>query len=106
MSNTRVAYLIFNPVAGQGDSKADLSLIRSILEPSMILHVIVTEKDKSVSDQEREIITLIQAEKDSSMQSMIVASGGDGTVSEVAGATVGTGIPVGAIPRGTAVRVE
>lgn len=106
VSNTRVAYLIYNPVAGQGDSVADLSLIRSILEPSIILHVVMTEKDRDVTDQAREIVTLIQAEDDntsSSMQSMIVASGGDGTVAAIAGATMSTGIPFAAIPRGTAV---
>lgn len=33
---------------------------------------------------------------------IIIASGGDGTISAVAGALIGTGIPLGIIPRGTA----
>jgi len=36
------------------------------------------------------------------MYSMIIASGGDGTVSAIAGATMGSGVPFGIIPRGTA----
>lgn len=85
---------------------ADLDKIRSILEPTVILHVIVTEKDRNVSDQCKEIIDIIQSSEESSeyespSSSLIVASGGDGTVSEVAGCTMGTGIPFGVIPRGT-----
>lgn len=90
---------------------ADLELIRSILEPAMILHVVMTEKDRDVAEQAKEVIDLIQASPDypsdgssssPSARSVIVVSGGDGTVSAVAGAAMSTGIPFGAIPRGTA----
>ncbi|MFM7734344.1 MAG: diacylglycerol kinase family protein [Cyanobium sp.] len=77
----RMAHLIFNPVAGQGDPNADL-------DPA---------------EQTRDLITMIQTRHASATGSvMIVASGGDGTVSAVAGAVIGTGIPLAVIPRGTA----
>jgi len=104
VAKTRTVYLIFNPVAGQGEGMADLDVIKSILEPTVILHVIVTEKDRNVADQCREVIDILQAtdvDADNSSSSIIVASGGDGTVSVVAGCTMSTGIPFGAIPRGT-----
>ena len=101
VAKTRTVYLIFNPVAGKGEGAADLEVIKRILEPTVILHVIVTEKDHNVADQAKEIIDIIQADDDSS-SSILVASGGDGTVSAVAGCTMSTGIPFGTIPRGTA----
>lgn len=104
IAKTRTVYLIFNPVAGRGEGMADLELIQSIIEPSLILHVIVTEKGRNVADQCKEIIDIMQAtnvDNDESSSSIVVASGGDGTVSVVAGCTMGTGIPFGAIPRGT-----
>ncbi len=106
VAKTRIVYLIFNPVAGQGDGTEDLDKIKSILEPTVVLHVIITEKDRNISDQCKEIIDIIQsseenADDDSSPSFLIVASGGDGTVSEVAGCTMDTGIPFAAIPRGT-----
>lgn len=103
VAKTRTVYLIFNPVAGQGQGMADLDVIKSILEPTVILHVIVTEKDKDVADQVKEVIDIIQASQNSedASKAIIVASGGDGTVSVVAGCTMSTGITFGAIPRGT-----
>jgi YegS/Rv2252/BmrU family lipid kinase len=102
---TKTAFLIFNPVAGQGQSSLQLQQIRALLEPRMILHVVMTQKDRECADQAREIVNMIKAtpeyEKDPE-STLIIASGGDGTVSAVAGETMGTGIPFGVIPRGTA----
>ena len=116
VARTRTVYLIFNPVAGQGDAQAELDLIRSILEPTMIVHVIYTEKDVDVTHQAKQVVDVIKAhpsEVDCTLSSSdqrvpsapsqyVIASGGDGTVSAVAGATMTTGIPFGVIPRGTA----
>ena len=131
---TQMAYLIFNPVAGQGDADAQLKQIRTMLEPRFILHVVMTQRDRECADQVREVINVIKAspEYEENIESIIViASGGDGTVSvcilmnnksrfysgyayqltilfsfttiqAVAGETMGTGIPFGVIPRGTA----
>jgi YegS/Rv2252/BmrU family lipid kinase len=103
LAHGRAAYLLFNPVAGQGDANADLALIRSILEPQLLVTVLLTRPGSDPAEQTRELVDLLQARppgEDGNV--MIVACGGDGTVSAVAGAVAGTGIPLGVIPRGTA----
>ena len=91
---TRSACLIYNPVAGQGNSEQDLATIKSILEPEFDLDIRFTSKDISAGELAH------QAIKDKA--EIIIASGGDGTVSAVAEALINTEIPLGAIARGTA----
>jgi len=99
----RLAHLIFNPVAGQGDPNADLALILSLREPQLLVNVVLTRADLDPAEQTRDLIAMIQTRHASTTGSvMIVASGGDGTVSAVAGAVIVTGIPLAVIPRGTA----
>jgi diacylglycerol kinase (ATP) len=94
LGKSRIGHLIFNPASGQGDPNNDLALIRRTLEPQVQLNVIFTEEHKSPVDQAKEAI---EAGAD-----LIIASGGDGTVSAVAGVVLETDIPLGIIPRGTA----
>ncbi|MGB7086213.1 MAG: methylglyoxal synthase [Phormidesmis sp.] len=94
LAKSRVAHLIFNPVSGKGDPDQDLKLIRQILEPEIQVNVIFTETEKGPGDQAREAIA--------AGADLIIASGGDGTVSAVAEAVMRTDIPLGVIPRGTA----
>lgn len=89
-----VAHLIFNPVAGQGNPQQQLKLIKKHLETQFHLAVHLTTPEKDAQTLTREAI---KAEAD-----VIIASGGDGTVSAVADALVNTDIPLGVIPRGTA----
>ena len=100
----RMAYLIFNPVAGQRDPQEDLKIIFDTLEPQIGVTLILTKPDVDPAEQAKEIVDMIKARPDSATDAtaMIIASGGDGTVSAVAGATMGTGIPFGVVPRGTA----
>jgi diacylglycerol kinase (ATP) len=93
-AKARIAHLIFNPVAGQGNSEQELALIRQFLEPHMQLEVQTTTPDVEPE-------TLVQ-EAIAAQADLVIASGGDGTVSAVAGALIGTDIPLGIIPRGTA----
>jgi YegS/Rv2252/BmrU family lipid kinase len=91
---TRSACLIFNPVAGQGDSESDLATIKSILEPEFDLDIQFTTAEISGGElAKKAVANNVEA---------IIASGGDGTLSAVAEALVNTDIPLGAIARGTA----
>jgi YegS/Rv2252/BmrU family lipid kinase len=66
------------------------------------LHVIFTKPDIDPVDQAKEAIAAIRNLKAENESGCIIASGGDGTVSAIAGVTIETGIPLGLIPRGTA----
>lgn len=91
---TRVAHLIFNPIAGQRDATQDLLKVRQILTPWLHLHIHLTTRELDADQLARQVIA---AKPD-----LIIASGGDGTVSLVASQMMGSGIPLGIIPRGTA----
>ncbi|MEO0432393.1 MAG: methylglyoxal synthase [Cyanobacteria bacterium J06656_5] len=99
VAKRREAYLIFNPVAGQGNPDRDLAMIRQILEPQVNLHTIFTQPDIDPVEQAKDVIATLQKDDE---PGCIIASGGDGTVSAIAGITIETGIPLGIIPRGTA----
>ncbi len=90
----RSAYLIFNPVAGQGDAEQDLDKIRTILEPSIALEIHQTTAE--IDADQLALIAVTQG-----VEAVIVA-GGDGTISATANALMETGIPLGVICRGTA----
>ncbi|MGB3403246.1 MAG: YegS/Rv2252/BmrU family lipid kinase [Microcoleaceae cyanobacterium] len=90
----RSTYLIFNPVSGQGDAEEELSLIKQYLESKVNLIVKHTTKEVSAEKLAQQAV-----EADASC---IIASGGDGTVSQVAEVLIGTDIPLGVIARGTA----
>ncbi|MEC4811725.1 MAG: YegS/Rv2252/BmrU family lipid kinase [Scytonema sp. PMC 1069.18] len=90
----RSAYLIFNPVAGQGDSEKDLETIKSLLETEISLELEFTSEEVDVAHLVREAVRR--------GSEAIIASGGDGTISAAAEALVGTTIPLGVISRGTA----
>lgn len=91
---SRTACLIFNPVAGQGNSEQDLIDIKSHLEPEFELDVRFTTKEVDGAELARQAI-----ERGAEV---VIASGGDGTVSAVVGALIGSDIVLGAISRGTA----
>lgn len=91
---TRSACLIFNPVAGQGDSEQDLATIKSILEPVFNLDIQYTTPEVSAGELASKAVE--------NKAEIILVSGGDGTVSAVAEALINTNIPLGAISRGTA----
>lgn len=90
----RSACLIFNPVAGQGDPEQDLARIQELLEPELDLDIRLTSPDVGADVLAKEAV-------DRGAE-MIIASGGDGTLSTAAAALIGTGIPCGIISRGTA----
>ncbi len=87
------AVLIFNPAAGQSDSEQDLRAIREALEPFLDLEVRQTQPEHSDRKLAHEAVD--------SGADLVIAAGGDGTISAVAYALGGTGVPMGIIPRGT-----
>ena len=94
LAKSQIAHLIFNPVSGQGNPNQELRQIRRILEPQIQVKVVLTEPDVSPVEQAKGAIA--------AGADMIIASGGDGTVSAVAEAVIQTNTPLGIIPRGTA----
>ncbi|MBW4576451.1 MAG: YegS/Rv2252/BmrU family lipid kinase [Aphanothece sp. CMT-3BRIN-NPC111] len=90
----RSACLIFNPVAGQSNPEQDLETIRALLEPEIDLDIQLTTPEVDADQLAQEAV-----ERGASI---IIASGGDGTLSATANALVGTNIPLGIISRGTA----
>jgi len=94
LGKSRVGHLIFNPVAGQSNPDQDLALIRRLLEPQVQLSVVFTDEHDDPSDQVKAAIA--------AGAELVIASGGDGTVSAVAGTVMETDLPLGIIPRGTA----
>lgn len=83
--------MIHNPVSGTGDAERHLEQIRKVFrERGEELRVTLTTEDAQV------------AERIENGAAGVIASGGDGTVMEVAGALAGTATPLGVIPRGTA----
>lgn len=91
---SRSACLIFNPAAGQGDSEQELHTICQLLSPHMELQVHLTSPDVDAAP-------LARTAADQNFD-LIIAAGGDGTVSAVAAALIGSSIPLGVIGRGTA----
>lgn len=91
---TRSAYLIFNPVAGQGNPDEDLAKIKSVLTPEISLNIHKTTKEVGADELARQAL----AEN----AEIVIASGGDGTVSSVAGVLANTDVCLGVVARGTA----
>lgn len=91
---TRPACLIFNPVSGQNNAEIDLQNIDVLLSPEFDLEIKLTTPEVNAGQ-------LAQAAVEKGVECIIV-SGGDGTVSATASAVIGTDIPLGIIPRGTA----
>lgn len=94
LGGVRVGHLIFNPVSGQGDPQQQLRLIRQHLAPQIQLQVHVTQPGEDPGAIARSAVA--------DGADLVIASGGDGTVSTVAGALIETEVPLGVLPRGTA----
>ncbi|MGF1457629.1 MAG: YegS/Rv2252/BmrU family lipid kinase [Leptolyngbyaceae cyanobacterium] len=93
MSAEQQIHVIFNPISGQGDSGRELETLESCLAGVGNLVVHLTSEDVDGNILAKQAL--------SEGADLIVASGGDGTVSGVAAALINTDVPLGIIPRGT-----
>jgi YegS/Rv2252/BmrU family lipid kinase len=93
-STVKSYHLIFNPKSGPGDPGSKLVAIESALESLPNLTVRTTKPDVEV--------TALAEQAIADGADVIIAAGGDGTVSGVASALVDTDIVLGIIPTGTA----
>ena len=91
----RKACLIFNPVAGNTDSNQELERIKELLSAQFELDVQFTTEEIGADKLAQEAVKKDEFE-------IIIAAGGDGTLSEAAKALGETTTPLGVIPRGTA----
>lgn len=88
-----VVWLIANPVSGGGKwAQAEAEII-STLSPFMLLNIQLTTEKRSARD-------LTEQAKAEGCD-LVIACGGDGTITEVAGVLAGTEIRLGIIPLGT-----
>lgn len=87
-------HLIFNPISGPGEPGAKLMEIQSALEslPNFTTHL--TKPEVSAQDLAQQAVA--------AGADVVIAAGGDGTVSGVAKALVDTDVALGIIPAGTA----
>ena len=88
------AHLIFNPISGQGNAQQELKLIEQLLKPHFQVNIHLTTPE---IDAAQLTTQALEANPD-----VIIASGGDGTVSAVANQLIDRDTPLGIIPRGTA----
>lgn len=86
--------LIANPGSGSGDWKKKRDQIESSLSPYFELQIYETSKQQGAIYWTKKALD--------NRAEIVVACGGDGTVTEVARALIGSDIPLGIIPLGTA----
>lgn len=94
LHQSQFAHLIFNPVSGQGDPQETLRTIEESLSPYYHLSVSCTTPDIGAAQLAREALE--------HPPDLLLVSGGDGTVSAVARAAIGSDVPLGVLARGTA----
>ncbi|ANV84785.1 hypothetical protein AWQ21_10575 [Picosynechococcus sp. PCC 7003] len=87
-------HLIFNPVSGSGHAPQELEQIRAKLLDQVELEIQFTSPEESA--------TALAERAIAQGADLIIASGGDGTISAVATVLMHSNIPLAVIPRGTA----
>lgn len=87
--------VISNPAAGQRSGGFAKAVLRGLMERGHLVELRITERPGHAVEIARELAA-------ASDTYLIVAAGGDGTIREVAEGLVGTDMPMGIIPAGTA----
>lgn len=92
----RKAFVVLNPVAGHSRERVPSLLERHFAEMNWACELYETTGEECVADVVRAALKRKLGAVD-----LVVAAGGDGTVSGVAGGLVGAPVPMGIIPVGT-----
>ncbi len=87
--------IISNPAAGQRSRPFLDSVIQSLEDRGESVELLFTEYPGHA-------VTLARTCADAGLSKLIVAAGGDGTIREVAEGLLGSEVPLGIIPAGTA----
>lgn len=88
------ALVILNPVAGTSDGRSLRQTVEdSLREAGWDFQILETEEDTDITAMTRDAL--------SEDYDMVMAVGGDGTVSGVAGGLLNTDMPLGVVPAGT-----
>ncbi|WP_299078417.1 diacylglycerol kinase family protein [uncultured Paraglaciecola sp.] len=90
----KTIWIIANPVSGGGKWPKNKAEIMQLLQPHFVINILETTLDKSAKELTREA-------KGQGAQ-VIVACGGDGTLTEVASELLNSKITMGILPMGTA----
>ena len=90
-------FIVFNVSSGHGDASAARAAIDgACAEAGRDVHVMVVEDPQRIGELAREAVRRAQL-----ANGIVVAAGGDGTISAVAQATLGSGCAFGVLPQGT-----
>lgn len=90
-------YIILNASSGSSDTAEQRNVIESILtEAGQAFELTVLERGAKLDEVARSVV-----DKARRTGGSVVAAGGDGTISSIARAVVGSGVPFGVLPQGT-----
>jgi diacylglycerol kinase family enzyme len=89
-------FIVLNTGSGRGDAQALQDTVRRILDAAGRRYELIP-----VDDPSRLIESARAAVRRAHEQGVVIAAGGDGTLSAVAGVVLGQGVPFGILPQGT-----
>ncbi len=90
-------FIVLNTGSGRGDAQVLQDAIRRILDEAGRRHELMPVQDPSrLAETAQTAVRRAQEQ-----QGVVIAAGGDGTLSAVAGVVLGQGVPFGILPQGT-----